>query len=145
MAAKNKAVEPEETVVQDNHATETTQDNHATETAQDNHATETAQDNHATETAQDNRATETHRITVRPWSQQAERKSVVFLGPHSRYSRGDIAWFEGSHAEELVKRRIAVWPKDAERALKPKTGDSDFDTDIDDVKTQAHGTGFHGA
>ncbi|MEC4346806.1 hypothetical protein VSR79_27840, partial [Klebsiella pneumoniae] len=74
MAAKNKSVEPEETVVQDNHATETAQDNHATETA------------------------------------QAERKSVVFLGPHSRYSRGDIAWFEGSHAEELVKRRIAVWP-----------------------------------
>jgi hypothetical protein len=35
MAAKNKAVEPEETVVQDNHATETAQDNHATETAQD--------------------------------------------------------------------------------------------------------------
>lgn len=35
-----------------------------------------------------------------------------------------------SHAEELVKRRIAVWPKDAERALKPKPGDSDFDTDI---------------
>jgi len=85
MAAKNKAVEPEETVVQDNHATVVA---------------------------------------------QAERKSVVFLGPHSRYSRGDIAWFEGSHAEELVKRRIAVWPKDAERALKPKPGDSDFDTDI---------------
>jgi hypothetical protein len=103
MAAKNKAVEPEETVVQDNHATETAQDNHATETAQDNRATVVA---------------------------QAERKSVVFLGPHSRYSRGDIAWFEGSHAEELVKRRIAVWPKDAERALKPKPGDSDFDTDI---------------
>ncbi|HDT5675122.1 TPA: hypothetical protein QHK20_005473, partial [Klebsiella variicola] len=61
MAAKNKSVEPEETVVQDNHATETTQDNHATETAQDNRATVVA---------------------------QAERKSVVFLGPHSRYSRG---------------------------------------------------------
>ena len=105
-------VEPEETVVQDNHATEDAQDNHATETAQDNHATETSQDNRATVVA------------------QAERKSVVFLGPHSRYSRGDIAWFEGSHAEELVKRRIAVWPKDAERALKPKPGDSDFDTDI---------------
>jgi hypothetical protein len=110
MAAKNKAVEPEETVVQDNHATETAQDNHATETAQDNHATET-HGNHATETAvtvrlQDNRAT----VVA-----QAER-SVVFLGPHSRYSRGDIACFEGSHAEELVERRIAVWPKDAERA-----------------------------
>jgi hypothetical protein len=76
-----------------------------------------AQDNHATETACDRGRT-------------GRRKSVVFLGPHSRYSRGDIAWFEGSHAEELVKRRIAVWPKDAERALKPKPGDSDFDTDI---------------
>ncbi|MDZ0016463.1 hypothetical protein M1V92_28945 [Klebsiella pneumoniae] len=130
MAAKNKAVEPEETVVQDNHATETAQDNHATETAQDNHATETAQDNHATETAQDNRATETAQDNRATVVAQAERKSVVFLGPHSRYSRGDIAWFEGSHAEELVKRRIAVWPKDAERALKPKPGDSDFDTDI---------------
>ena len=103
MAAKNKAVEPEETVVQDNHATETAQDNHATETAQDHHATVVA---------------------------QAERKSVVFLGPHHRYSRGDIACFEGTRAEEMVNRRIAVWPEDAERALKPKPGDSDFDTDI---------------
>lgn len=85
MAAKNKAVEPEETGTQDNHATVVA---------------------------------------------QAERKSVVFLGPHHRYSRGDIACFEGLRAEELVKRRIAVWPEDAERALKPKPGDSDFDTDI---------------
>ncbi|MGK1298554.1 hypothetical protein ACRE80_27440, partial [Klebsiella pneumoniae] len=85
MAAKNKAVEPEETVAQDNHATVVA---------------------------------------------QAERKSVVFLGPHHRYSRGDIACFEGTRAEELVNRRIAVWPEDAERALKPKPGDSDFDTDI---------------
>ena len=105
MAAKNKAVEPEETVVQDNHATETAQDNHATETAQDNHATETAQDNHATETAQDNRATETAQDNRATVVAQAERKSVVFLGPHSRYSRGDIAWFEGSHAEELAPYR----------------------------------------
>lgn len=43
MAAKNKAVEPEETVVHDNHATETAQDNRATETAQDNRATVVAQ------------------------------------------------------------------------------------------------------
>ena len=43
MAAKNKAVESEETVAQDNHATVVA---------------------------------------------QAERKSVVFLGPHHRYSRG---------------------------------------------------------
>ncbi|HDU5994059.1 TPA: hypothetical protein RFW84_004973, partial [Klebsiella pneumoniae subsp. pneumoniae] len=70
MAAKNKAVESEETVAQDNHATVVA---------------------------------------------QAERKSVVFLGPHHRYSRGDIACFEGTRAEELVNRHIAVWPEDAER------------------------------
>ena len=63
MAAKNKAVESEETVAQDNHATVVA---------------------------------------------QAERKSVVFLGPHHRYSRGDIACFEGTRAEELVNRRIAI-------------------------------------
>lgn len=59
-----------------------------------------------------------------------ERKAVTFLGPHHRYSRGDIACFDSKYAEELVSRGIAVWPKDAERALKPKPGDSDFDTDI---------------
>ncbi|WP_240325849.1 hypothetical protein, partial [Klebsiella quasipneumoniae] len=59
-----------------------------------------------------------------------ERKAVVFLGPYSRYSRGDIAHFEGNHADELVSRRIAVWPKDAKRAMAPKPGDNDFDTDI---------------
>ena len=52
MAAKNKAVEPEETGTQDNHATVVA---------------------------------------------QAERKSVVFLGPHHRYSRGDIACFEAAY------------------------------------------------
>ncbi|EPY8414653.1 hypothetical protein ACXG8N_005124 [Klebsiella aerogenes] len=59
-----------------------------------------------------------------------ERKAVVFLGPYSRYSRGDIAHFESNHADELVSRRIAVWPKDAKRAMAPKPGDNDFDTDI---------------
>ncbi|HHQ2445102.1 TPA: hypothetical protein ACSPIW_001285 [Raoultella ornithinolytica] len=59
-----------------------------------------------------------------------ERKAVVFLGPYSRYSRGDIACFESDHADELVSRRIAVWPKDAKRAMAPKPGDNDFDTDI---------------
>lgn len=61
---------------------------------------------------------------------QAERKAIVFLGPYSRYSRGDIACFDLQHAEELVERHIAVWPKDAERAMAPKPGDNDFDTDI---------------
>ncbi|WP_407257935.1 hypothetical protein [Klebsiella quasipneumoniae] len=85
MAAKNKAVEPEETGTQDNHATVVA---------------------------------------------QAERKIRCVPWAAPPYSRGDIACFEGSRAEELVKRRIAVWPEDAERALKPKPGDSDFDTDI---------------
>ncbi|EIV6184079.1 TPA: hypothetical protein MDV36_002992 [Klebsiella aerogenes] len=61
---------------------------------------------------------------------QAERQPVVFLGPYSRYSRGDIACFDSKYAEELVERHIAVWPKDAKRAMAPKPGDDDFDTDI---------------
>lgn len=59
-----------------------------------------------------------------------ERKPVVFLGPHNRYSRGDKAWFDSQYAETLVERNIAAWPKDAERALAPRPGDHDFDTDI---------------
>lgn len=58
------------------------------------------------------------------------RKAVTFLGPHHRYSRGDIACFDSKYAEELVSRGIAVWPKDAKRAMTPKPGDHDFDTDI---------------
>lgn len=98
MATKNKAVESEETVAQDNDAPETAQDSHATVVAQA--------------------------------VSGSEREAVVFLGPHHRYSRGDVACFERQHAEELVERHIAVWPKDAERAMAPKPGDSDFDTDI---------------
>lgn len=59
-----------------------------------------------------------------------ERKAVVFLGPHNRYSRGDKAWFDSQYAETLVERNIAAWPKDAKRALAPRPGDHDFDTDI---------------
>lgn len=59
-----------------------------------------------------------------------ERKAVVFLGPHHRYSRGDKAWFDSQYAETLVERNIAAWPKDAKRALAPRPGDHDFDTDI---------------
>ncbi|EPS1775141.1 hypothetical protein ACVB8K_003517 [Klebsiella aerogenes] len=71
-------------------------------------------------------ADDSHATTVA----QAERQPVVFLGPYSRYSRGDIACFDSKYAEELVERHIAVWPKDAKRAMTPKPGDSDFDTDI---------------
>lgn len=58
------------------------------------------------------------------------RKAVVFLGPHHRYSRGDTACFDAAHAEELVERNIAVWPEDAKKALTPRKGEIDFDTDI---------------
>lgn len=58
------------------------------------------------------------------------RKAVVFLGPHHRYSRGDTACFDAVHAEELVERHIAVWPEDAKKAMAPRKGENDFDTDI---------------
>lgn len=58
------------------------------------------------------------------------RKAVVFLGPHHRYSRGDTACFDAVHAEDLVERHIAVWPEDAKKALAPRKGGNDFDTDI---------------
>lgn len=60
----------------------------------------------------------------------AGRKPVVFLGPHHRYSRGDTACFDAAHAKELVERHIAVWPGDARKALAPRKGEHDFDTDI---------------
>lgn len=58
------------------------------------------------------------------------RRPVVFLGPHHRYSRGDTACFDDAHAQELVARKIAVWPEDAKRALNPRKGDDDHATDI---------------
>ena len=59
-----------------------------------------------------------------------ERRAVVFLGPHPRYSRADVAAFDAEYAEELVKRKIAAWPEDAKRALNPRRGDDDHETDI---------------
>lgn len=58
------------------------------------------------------------------------RKAVVFLGPYHRYSRGDTACFDAEYAEKLVERHIAAWPKDAEKALSPRKGADDHDTDI---------------
>lgn len=58
------------------------------------------------------------------------RKAVVFLGPYHRYSRGDTACFDAEYAEKLVERHIAVWPKDAEKALSLRKGVDDHDTDI---------------
>lgn len=68
--------------------------------------------------------------TVVPTGAEVSRKAVVFLGPYHRYSRADVACFDAATAETLVKRGIAVWPKDAKRALSPRPGDNDNDTDI---------------
>lgn len=59
-----------------------------------------------------------------------ERRAVVFLGPYHRYSRADVAAFDAEYAEELVSRKIAAWPEDAKRALNPRRGDDDHETDI---------------
>lgn len=59
-----------------------------------------------------------------------ERRAVVFLGPYHRYSRADVAAFDVEYAEELVARNIAAWPEDAKRALNPRRGDDDHETDI---------------
>lgn len=63
-------------------------------------------------------------------AQQGKREAVVFLGPYHRYSRGDMAVFDAQYAQELVDRRIAVWPRDAKRAMSPRPGDDDYATDI---------------
>lgn len=63
-------------------------------------------------------------------AQQGKREALVFLGPYHRYSRGDMAVFDAQYAQELVDRRIAVWPSDAKRALSPRPGDDDYATDI---------------
>lgn len=63
-------------------------------------------------------------------AQQSKREAVVFLGPYHRYSRGDMAVFDAQYAQELVDRRIAVWPRDSKRALSPRPGDDDYATDV---------------
>lgn len=63
-------------------------------------------------------------------AQPGKREAVVFLGPYHRYSRGDMAVFDAQYAQELVARRIAVWPRDAKRAMSPRPGDDDYATDI---------------
>ena len=60
----------------------------------------------------------------------SERKAVVFLGPYHSYSRADTACFEAEVAEQLVKREVAVWLKDAKKALAARPGATDHDTDI---------------
>lgn len=55
---------------------------------------------------------------------------MTFLGPFSRYSRGDVACFDSAVAQDMVDRNIAVWAKDAKSALEPKKDDDAHDTDI---------------
>lgn len=60
----------------------------------------------------------------------SDRKAVVFLGPYHNYSRADMACFEAEIAAQLVERNIAVWPKDAKKALSSRPGEFENDLDI---------------
>lgn len=60
----------------------------------------------------------------------SDRKAVVFLGPYHNYSRSDMACFEAEIAAQLVERNIAVWPKDAKKALSSRPGEFENDLDI---------------
>lgn len=70
------------------------------------------------------------KLTGKVASVQTWRVAVAFLGPFSRYSRGDVACFDSAVAQDMVNRNIAVWAKDAERALKTNKDDDAHDTDI---------------
>lgn len=70
------------------------------------------------------------KLTGKVASVQNGRVAVTFLGPFSRYSRGDVACFDSTVAQDMVDRNIAVWAKDAERALQPNMDDDAHDTDI---------------
>lgn len=70
------------------------------------------------------------KLTKKVASVQTARVAVVFLGPFSRYSRGDVACFDSAIAQDMVNRNIAVWEKDAKSALEPKKDDDAHDTDI---------------
>lgn len=60
----------------------------------------------------------------------SDRKAVVFLGPYHSYSRADTACFEAEIAAQLVERKIAVWLKDAKKALSSRPGEFENDLDI---------------
>lgn len=70
------------------------------------------------------------KLTKKVASVQTARVAVVFLGPFSRYSRGDVACFDSAVAQDMVNRNIAVWEKNAKSALEPKKDDDAHDTDI---------------
>lgn len=60
----------------------------------------------------------------------SDRIAVVFLGPYHSYSRADTACFDAEIAAQLVERNIAVWLKDAKKALSSRPGEFENDTDI---------------
>lgn len=69
--------------------------------------------------------------TMVPTGDVVSRKSVVFITAYHRYVRGDQATFDETYATELVDvRSVAVWPKDAKKALSSRPGEFDHDTDI---------------
>ena len=97
--------------------------------------TEPGPDGDDTESGDDAKQDETpeermSKLTGKVASVQNGRVAVTFLGPFSRYSRGDVACFDSAVAQDMVDRNIAVWAKDAERALQPNKDDDAHDTDI---------------
>lgn len=97
--------------------------------------TEPGPDGDDTESGDDAKQDETpeermSKLTGKVASVQNGRVAVTFLGPFSRYSRGDVACFDSVVAQDMVDRNIAVWAKDAELALQPNKDDDAHGTDI---------------
>lgn len=107
----------------------------AGEAGGDGDGTEPGPDGDDTDSGSDAKQDETpeermSKLTGKVASVQNGRVAVTFLGPFSRYSRGDVACFDSAVAQDMVDRNIAVWAKDAERALQPNKDDDAHDTDI---------------
>ncbi|MER1507578.1 hypothetical protein [Enterobacter hormaechei] len=107
----------------------------AGEAGGDDDGTEPGPDGDDTDSGGDAKQDETpeermSKLTGKVASVQNGRVAVTFLGPFSRYSRGDVACFDSAVAQDMVDRNIAVWAKDAERALQPNKDDDAHDTDI---------------
>lgn len=69
--------------------------------------------------------------TVVPTGEAVSRTSVVFITAYHRYVRGDQATFDDEYSRELVEKRcVAVWPKDAKKALSSRPGEFENDLDI---------------
>ena len=101
----------------------------------DGDCTEPGPDGDVTDSAGNTKQDETpeermSKLTAKFASAQTGRVAVTFLGPFSRYSRGDVACFDSAVAQDMVDRNIAVWAKDAKSALEPKKDDDAHDTDI---------------